>query len=158
MIENEINARASLLDRLIDSEPGHSHESVQYTLIDFRQIRVCVIRDLENLLNSRRNITRLPPKYREARRSLLKYGLKDFTTTSPNDPQALKTIGQEIEKSIAVFEPRLKNVRVELEIGEQKEGILSFRISGLLVVDPIREPVEFDTYYDISKKAYVVTG
>ena len=158
MIENENQARASILDRLVDMQPETSRESKQYALMGYRQIRDCVIRDLENLLNSRRFITQLPKKYRETRRSLLNYGLNDFMTVSPANPQQLKTIEQEVETCIAFFEPRLKHVSVKLDIGERKERTLNFRITGLLVVDPIKEPVEFDTYYDTSQKAYVVSG
>jgi type VI secretion system protein ImpF len=51
----------------------------------------------------------------------------------------------------------LKNVTVVLEAGADKEHRLSFRISAILMVEPIREPVTFDTYFDSIRKEYVVS-
>jgi len=50
----------SLLDRLIDREPGVSQEPVQSRYATISQIRDSVIRDLENLLNTRRCIYEVP--------------------------------------------------------------------------------------------------
>lgn len=152
------NAQASLLDRLIDDDPGNSRESVQYRLLDVRQVKAFVVRDLENLLNSRRSITVLPAQFRELENSVATYGLKDFTAKNTDSQKLRQDIRKDVERSIARFEPRLKNVKVDLETGTKKERNLSFRISAMLVVDPIREPVAFDTYFDSIRKEYVVSG
>jgi len=47
------HGQASLLDRLIDEDPENSREPAQQRLHNARQIKALVIRDLENLLNSR---------------------------------------------------------------------------------------------------------
>lgn len=148
--------QASILDRLIDLEPKVSKESVQYRTTSFREIKSFVIRDLENLLNSRRSITDIPAAYKTLRRSIAGYGLKDFTADNPNSAAVMNTIRRDVEKTISRFEPRLKNVKVQLEKGEKTMAGLSFRISGLLVLDPIREPVTFDTYFDASRSEYVI--
>jgi type VI secretion system protein ImpF len=64
---------------------------------------------------------------------------------------------QQIERTISRFEPRLKNVKVNFEISMQNERTLGFRIAGLLVVDPVTEPVTFDTYFDVIKGEYVIS-
>lgn len=151
------NAQASLLDRLIDSDPANSGEPAQYRLLNARQVKAAVIRDLENLLNSRRNITQLPAQLRELENSVATYGLKDFTGENTDSQKVRQTIRKDVEQTIARFEPRLKNVKVDLETGDKKERNLSFRISAVLVVDPIREPVTFDTYFDSIRKEYVVS-
>ncbi|WP_319410082.1 type VI secretion system baseplate subunit TssE [uncultured Desulfosarcina sp.] len=151
------NAQASLLDRLIDEDPGNSRESVQYRLLNVRQVKASVVRDLENLLNSRRDITVLPAEFRELENSVVTYGLKDFTGENTDSQKVRQTIRKDVERTIARFEPRLKNVKVDLETGEKKERNLSFRISAMLVVDPIREPVTFDTFFDSIRKEYVVS-
>jgi type VI secretion system protein ImpF len=86
------------------------------------------------------------------------YGLKDFTAKNTDSQKLRQDIRKDVERSIARFEPRLKNVKVDLETGTKKERNLSFRISAMLVVDPIREPVAFDTYFDSIRKEYVVSG
>ncbi|MCB2147268.1 MAG: type VI secretion system baseplate subunit TssE [Deltaproteobacteria bacterium] len=151
------NAQASLLDRLIDEDPGNSRESVQYRLLNVRQVKASVVRDLENLLNSRRDITVLPAEFRELENSVVTYGLKDFTGENTDSQKVRQTIRKDVERTIARFEPRLKNVKVDLETGDKKERNLSFRISAMLVVDPIREPVTFDTFFDSIRKEYVVS-
>jgi len=81
--ENHQNLQASILDRLVDHEPGVSHEPVQYRLLSIGQIKASVIRDLENLLNARRQILPPPVAYREVNNSLFVYGLRDFTSQNP---------------------------------------------------------------------------
>ena len=151
------NAQASLLDRLIDEAPANSRESVQYRLLNVSQVKAFVIRDLENLLNSRRSITALPAAFHHLHNSVATYGLKDFTAENTGSQRVKQTILKDVERTIERFEPRLRNVKVMVETGRQKERHLHFRISALLVVDPIREPVTFDTYFDAVHKEYVVS-
>ena len=86
MKENGQNLHASVLDRLIDNEPGVSHEPVQYRLLNIGQIKASVIRDLENLLNTRRQILAPPAECKEINKSLFVYGLGDFTSQNPRSP------------------------------------------------------------------------
>lgn len=149
------NIRASLLDRLIDQELDVSFEPVQYRLMDMREIRVNVVRDLEHLLNTRRIIDPPPPEFTEANRSILMYGLKDFTSHNPKSAGVRKLLRQDIERAIAQFEPRLRNVKVQLE-ADQKGHSLRFKINAMLVIEPEREPVQFDTYFDLNRAEFVV--
>lgn len=148
--------RAPLLDRLIDADPANSREPVQQRLLNTGQIKALVVRDLENLLNSRRSITPLSAELRELQRSVVTYGLKDFSALGADSLQVRQTIRKDVETAIARFEPRLKNVKVVLETGDREVRNLRFQIAALLVVDPIREPVTFDSYFDANRKKYVV--
>ena len=156
MGRNEQNIQASVLDRLIDNDPGVSHEPVQYRLLDIRQIRRSVIRDLENLLNSRRFILSIPGEFKEVNNSLLVYGLRDFTSLDPRNPGIKQRLRNEVKQTISRFEQRLKNVTVHIETQEGNERNIRFRITGMLVVDPIREPITFDTFFDINRGEYVI--
>lgn len=158
MSEYDPQAQASVLDRLIDDDPGNTRESDRYRRMDLKATMAVVVRDLERLLNTRRNIARLAAAFKAVDQSVFVYGLRDFTAENPNDPATLQLIRQDVENTIAKFEPRLKNVKVRLVAGDETERKLSFRVSGLLVVDPIREPVTFDTYYDATRKEYVITS
>lgn len=156
MNQNQKNLQASLLDRLIDEEPGLSIESVQYRLLGFGQIKAAVTRDLENLLNARRNIMVPPDAFEELNKSLFVYGLQDYTAQNPRSPTAKQQLRLDVEQTIARFEPRLRNVTVHLEAPGPNERILKFRISALLVIDPVAEPVTFDTYFDVNRGEYVI--
>ena len=146
-----------MLDRLVDTEPHLSREAVQRRLFDSEQIRMSVARDLESLLNTRRKITVPPPGYEELNRSVHVYGLPDFSSENPRSPLFQRRLLQAIEQTIARFEPRLRNVGVRLDTSTQREKVFSFRISGVLVVEPLSEPVVFDSYYDARRGNYVIS-
>jgi type VI secretion system protein ImpF len=157
MNEKQQNLQASILDRLIDLEPGVSREPVQYRFLSIGQAKISVARDLENLLNTKRSVLVPPIGCREVNSSLFVYGLQDFTSQNPKSPMVRQQLRQQIERVISRFEPRLKNVKVNLEMSTQSERNLRFRISALLVVGPVSEPVTFDTYLDVTRGAYAVS-
>jgi len=148
---------ASILDRLIDEQPGISREPVRHRALSINQIKASVIRDLENLLNTRRQITPIPAELGEVSNSLFVYGLRDFTSEDPRSPSIKQQLRNDVEKTISRFDSRLRNVIVRLEASAQNERNVRFRISGLLVVDPVTEPVTFDTFFDINRGEYVIS-
>lgn len=156
MAQNDRNMQASLLDRLVDLEPGLSHEPVQYRLLNESQILALVIRDLERLLNTRREVTPVPAGFEHLRESVFTYGLRDFTALNPQSTSVRRRMSREIEDAVSRFEPRLRNVSVQLDKVEGSKRDLRFRISGLLVVEPMQEPVTFDTYFDVNRGEYVI--
>ena len=157
MGHNSSNIQASLLDRLVDDEPGITHEPVQYRLVSIKQIKNSVIRDLENLLNTRRYILIPSAALKNLNNSLFVYGLKDFTAENPNSPFVRQRLRQDIAKTIMRFEPRLRNVTVHFETKSSAERNLRFRISGLLVLEFEKEPVVFDTYFDVNRGEYFIS-
>lgn len=158
MEQSRQNIQASILDRLIDHEPGVSQEPVRYSMLNIGHIKASLVRDLENLLNTRRQILVPPAEFREVNNSLFVYGLRDFTSENPGSPAMKQKLRQDVEKTIARFESRLKNVTVRLETSGKTSRNLKFRITGLLVMDPVIEPVSFDTYFDVNRGEYVISG
>ncbi len=148
----------SLLDRLVDLEPRVPHEPVQYRLSDIREIKISVIRDLENLLNTRKNILQPPNTCPEVVNSLFTYGLRDNSAENPKSPAVRQKLRQELEKIIITFEPRLQNVSVRAEAPQKGQRNLRFRISALLVIEPVSEPISFDTYFDLNRSEYRISG
>jgi len=137
-------------------EPGVSREPVQHRLFDISRIKAMVVRDLENLLNTRRQILPVPASYKEVNNSVFMYGIGDFTSENPRSPSVRRQLRQDIEKTISRFEPRLKNVTVRLEEDIEAGRNVRFRISGMLVVESETEPVTFDTYFDTNRGEYVI--
>jgi type VI secretion system protein ImpF len=150
--------RQSLLDRLIDNEPEQRSESVQQRKISYNQLRAVVERDLENLLNTKCFLTDMPESYQQLKRSLLVYGLSDYTSKNPGIPAVRSELRQEMERAINLFEPRLRNVTVKVGPPESGDRRLRFKISALLQVDEEKEPVSFDTYYDSNRSEYKITN
>lgn len=170
MNRDQPNIQRSLLDRLIDAEPAVSRDPARYRQASMQEVKATVIRDLEKLLNTKAIVVAPPPSYRELHKSLYTYGLADFTALNPRSTSVRQKLRQEIEAAIQRFEPRLKNVTVRIEMASQGERnsmtragrsgesdrALRFKITGLLVIDPLTEPVAFDTYFDVSRNEYVI--
>jgi len=151
------NLRASVLDRLVDENPGVSYEPVQYQLTGVEQIKAAVVRDLENLLNTRRTVDLPEEGFSELSRSLYIYGIGDFTSQNPKSLSVQKQLKADVEKTIELFEPRLRDVRVKLEADSDSVQSVRFRINALLVMEPEAEPVSFDTYFDVNRGEYVIS-
>jgi type VI secretion system protein ImpF len=158
MSEPNRNAQASILDRLIDLDPDVSREPVPFRLQDIRQVKTSVVRDLENLLNTKWLVAEPPGAFRNLRESLWLYGLRDFSADNPKAPAVRQQLRREIERTISRFEPRLRSVSVQLDAESEKERTLRFRISAMLIVEPLSEPVTFDTVLDVNRAQFKVTG
>lgn len=156
MREERLNAQASVLDRLLDDAPGVSHEPVQFRLQEVGQVKASVARDLENLLNTKRPAEEPPAALRHVGGSLLVYGLGDLSAHNPRSTAVRQQLRQDIERTIARFEPRLRNVAVQFEADRDNDRVLRFRISGILKVEPLSEPVTFDTVLDVSKVRFTI--
>src|SRR3989304_2341988 len=148
---------ASILDRLIDEQPGISREPVRHRVLSINQIKASVIRDLENLLNTRRQITPVPAEYREVSNSLFVYGLRDFTSEDPRSPSIKQQLRNDVEKTISRFDSRLRNVIVRLEASAVRERYVRARMFAWPFVVPVTAPVTFDTFFDINRGEYVIS-
>ena len=144
-IESDLRTTPSVLDRLIDLDPGLSSEPPASRQKSLRQLKDSVRRDLEWLLNSRRLVDEIPADLKETRRSLASYGLPDFTGAGVKNPAEQDSMRRLIQSAVDAFEPRLKNVVVTVETGREFERSLHFRIVAYLQVEPAPELVTFDT-------------
>ena len=156
MSQFQDNLHASILDKLIDLDPGTSSETQSNQSYSLRDIKSSVARDIEQLLNTKRDISYVPSTFKEVENSVFTFGLNDYSADNPGDTGFRKKILKDIRATLKKFEPRLKNVTVRLGTVPEKKVALNFRISGLLVVDPIAEPVIFDTRFDAERKEYHV--
>jgi type VI secretion system protein ImpF len=149
----ERNILPSLLDRLLDGKP----EEQQRGPLD--RLKQAVARDLEALLNTRQEaLEELPAEYTEVQRSLLTYGLPDFTAFNPVHDSDRDQIRRTLEQAITAFEPRLMRVRVTLQPWHEHERALRFRVEALLRVDPMPEQVTFDAVLRLHTQEYVIQG
>jgi type VI secretion system protein ImpF len=127
--------------------------------LSLRELRTAVARDIEALLNSRRELLfDVAPQMEEVRKSILMFGLPDFTSYSLLNPQDRKTLRRTVEEALATFEPRLKSVRVTLEAREKYDMTLRFRIDALLRTDPAPEPIMLDASLSVVNSQYTVRG
>ena len=147
----------SVLDRLLDQEPQVSSEPQAARSQQLAQIKAAVKRDLEWLLNTKQLISP-PDDMPHLARSLLTYGLPDFSHSSLTSFQDQARLRRAIEATVQRFEPRLASVTVTLLQGRENERTLRFRIDAMLKVDPAPEPVAYDSVLQLNTKAFVVQG
>lgn len=142
----------SVLDRLLDDGAPASGDALT-------ALRESVRRDLEWLLNTRRLYQPLSEDYAELQRSVLLYGIPDITSLGRDAPATRARLQAHIEEAIALFEPRLSNVRVAVVEAPAESGGMRqvhFRIQALLLADPEPLRVSFDTRVDRSTGGFDV--
>jgi type VI secretion system protein ImpF len=156
---DELVVVPSLLDRLLDDEPNVTQEPASQRVQNIPQLKRSVARDLEELLNTRREALHdLSVDFTEVNRSLVMYGLPDFTSLNLLGVTDRNRIRRTLEQAIAEFEPRLRHVRVVLEEPRQNDRAMRFRVEALLHVEPASEPVRFDAVLRLNTQEYVVQG
>jgi type VI secretion system protein ImpF len=149
----------SILDRLIDLNPNGRTDPPANRSQSVRQLKASLRRDLEWLLNTRRNPDEVPETYEELFRSLYNYGLPDVTSMGLNSPRDRQRLLRSVEQTIEIFEPRLTQVRVgALDNISSGPRILRFQIEGLLKMDPAPEQVLFDTVLQLNSGEYQIKG
>ena len=148
----------SILDRLIDGDPGGPPPPPVDPSRDLAQLKASVKRDLEWLLNSRQPLFDPPADLRHVRRSLLTFGLPDFTVANLDSDRDQEVLRRAIEETVRRFEPRLDRITVRLEASREFDRSLRFRIDGMLQVDPVPEPVTFDSVLQLNTRDFVVQG
>ncbi len=154
--------RPSLMDRLIGDGDGDGRQRGLRPYMGVRELREAVGRDLEWLLNSKQSPLDLDD-YEEAKRSLLTYGVPDFSGYSWRNPRDGARIAAILVAAIERFEPRLAPGSIKIEFqpsGEVDDFRMRFRIDALLHVDPVSEPVSFDTEINFESEsiALKITG
>ncbi len=149
----------SVLERLIDREPGVPAEAPPDWATSVALKRASVRRDLEWLLNTRRTPEPAPAHLGEVRDSVFHYGLPDLTSLSADSPEAHQRLLREVEEAIRTFEPRLTQVKVTIRPheGSQRHRI-RFLVEGLLRLDPEPERIAFDTVLEVSSGTISVEG
>jgi type VI secretion system protein ImpF len=145
----------SILDRLIDPESAGTAIIIGY---DVPKMYRAVLRDLEDLLNTRQTYRDMPAHLTEVHDSIMAYGLPDILSFDSVSTQERAQIGQSIQQVIERFEPRLREVHVSLlDPGENwTRHSVRFRVDARLAVDPAPD-VAFDTVLEMASGQYRVT-
>lgn len=127
----------SLLDRLTDKPIKQSIKALQ----------ISVQKNLENLLNTKKCFLTYKNEKRKLNKSLISYGLHNFTTCQYHDEALLNNFCEKLASTIQYYEPRLKEVTVKLLFNQDKKNdrVLKLRIEGLLCAESAPEVVVFNS-------------
>ncbi len=157
-----------LIDRLMDRDkdrdrdrsvlPSGAIDPYRSRSASVRGLKAALRRDLEWLLNTRRDPNAAPDSMPELSQSLFNYGLPDFSVLTVNSPKDRQQLLSEIERTVALFEPRLRNVRVILLEASGTSRAVRFQIEGSLQMDPSPEHISFDAELQVASGEYQIRG
>lgn len=155
----ETTITISMLDRLIDLEPENRMESPLSRSQSVRLLKSAVRRDLEWLLNSRRICDPPDEGLKEVNRSAYTYGLPDLSSLTMAATGDRNRLVRQILATINLFEPRLANVRlVMIETPDSAKKDVRLRVEAMLRMDPVPEPISFDTVIELKSGNCHLTG
>lgn len=147
----------SVLDRLLDYDPQMSREAPRSQAQSIAELKRSVKRDLEWLLNTRHSGIEIPETLTEVNESMAVYGLPDLASLSVKNPSEQNRLAKAIENALRIFEPRFINVRVTLEPLDNTDRQLRFRIEAHLDIEPVPEPVSFDTVLQVGSGEFAIS-
>jgi type VI secretion system protein ImpF len=159
--EIERTVQPSLLDRLTDVDPRSSADPRVTFAESVRRFKASLQRDLEWLLNTRRTPDPIPEEWFEhLPKSVYYFGIPDITSLSRDARDSRLILLRDVETAIAIFEPRLTDVRITVvdAEGEHFRRELRFHIEATLRMDPTPEQVVFDTVLNFASGEYDVAG
>ena len=154
--DHEIRITPSVLDRLIDNDPSMSREAPRTQAQSLAELKTSVKRDLEWLRNTRHNGVEIAETLEELNHSMAIYGLPDLASLSVRNPEEQNRLSKSIENALRIFEPRFINVRVSLEPVDNTDRQLKFRIEAHLDIEPVPEPISFDTVLQVGSGEFAV--
>ncbi|BBA33145.1 type VI secretion system lysozyme-related protein [Methylocaldum marinum] len=146
----------SLLDRLSDDAPDKQHESRDQRVMNIRNLRRSVLRDLAWLLNTTalESLVDLE-KYPFVKRSVLNFGIPGLAGT-PLSGADLPALERKVKQAVLDFEPRIlaDSVKVRVAASDNMNlKAMTFTIEGDLWAQPlplhlyIRTEIDLDTGY-----------
>jgi type VI secretion system protein ImpF len=147
----------TLLDRLIDLNPGSQREAPVSVWEQARDMQSALARDLTALLNTRRATADFGPIYEESANSILNFGIVDLNSYGLKTGMGQEQLRRSIEQAIRQFEPRLERVTVSLEEADQLRPILRFQVSAVLRTEA-QEPVVFEATLHRDSRRVTVSG
>ncbi len=92
-----------------------------------------ILSHLRGLLNTRQGSSSLDPSY----------GLPDYTDMFHNFPRGRKALAEGVAQTVSRFEPRLRNVEVDVQERSEGDVFLHFVIRAQLASNG--KPVQFDS-------------
>jgi len=158
---NRERLQPALLDRLTDNAPERKHESADQQVLQFHQLRLCVLRDLSWLLNT--------PKLESvedlagaplAAKSTINFGVPGFTGAAAT-ANMVAALERSIGDSIRAFEPRIRPESLRVRLRPPPAGdpmpSLVFEIQGELWSKPVPIELFLETSIDVETHTAIVT-
>ena len=134
-------AKALLFERLVDENPHAPGEAQPFRIYGVTALRDSVGRELMRLLNTR--CPRSGGPVSDDDRTILDYGIPDFSYMSAGSETDTHQLARILERTIALYEPRLRQIRVGIEPSSKQRNAVLGSIEAMLVYGNVNEPVAF---------------
>ncbi|USO01759.1 MAG: type VI secretion system baseplate subunit TssE [Alphaproteobacteria bacterium] len=145
-IPKSLQAPVPLFDRLVDNNPRSDEEPTPLRRYNRDQLKESMHHEIEMLLNTRPGHLRLQeldePDESVAGTTLF-YGAHYFGDHDVTSTEGKANIKHLLAQTIARFEPRLEDIKVEINAFDRVKQRLSVIIDGTLVSGNIREQWSF---------------
>ena len=145
-------AATPFFDRLMDTNPESEWDDAYESFLDYDGLLASVIREVSYILNTRRGARQA--FYDEVEDDAIYFGLpalfgfNDFQSFDALSTVDRRKIMLVCEKSITLFEPRLKEVSVAVGAYDAQKQSLEISVSGLLQLEHRLERVQFPICID----------
>lgn len=153
MAEREEEAPVSpalLFDRLVDQEPWQTRESRPLRVLNHEELELSVRVEVQQLLNTRCSLTvAQAEEMAPSERSVVDYGVPELTWMNPASRQDQVRLEKVLSRTLAAFEPRLRQPRATVVSVDFQRRMLEVSVSALLVVGRLAEPVSFHARVDL---------
>jgi type VI secretion system lysozyme-like protein len=139
-------ADAPLFDRLLDGGPDSSGHPPGRHRLDRQGLLASVERELSRLFN-----TRLRPGAAgipDEQATVTGFGVPDWGAVNPSSAAELRALSEALSGKARAFEPRLEQVRVELEPDPSNRRRARGSLTAFLRLDWALEPVSFTLAID----------
>jgi len=145
----------SLLDRLTDDDPTELKERREDRVIDIRQLREIIQRDLAWLLNTSDSNTLFDEeKYPNVAHSVLNFGIREVAGEHSTAERAEK-IRKSISNAIKTFEPRIHPGSIDVALRVEKDMRTSL-VTYDIRADMWAQPLPMELY--LRSEVDVTTG
>jgi type VI secretion system protein ImpF len=160
-VSGQEQLQPSLLDRLIDDNPGKQRESHDKRVISMRRLRQCVLRDLAWLLNTTHLASTEDLKaYPAVEGSALNYGVGELSGQLVSSMD-ISEMERALRQAILDFEPRILprslHIRALSEPKQESHNRLVFEIEGQLWAVPAPSHLLLRTEIDLDEGDVTLT-
>lgn len=151
----------SLLDRLTDDDPGATAESATVGVLTMHQLRACVLRDLEWLLNTGNlELVEELDDYPLVADSTLNYGVPTLSGVYASR-LAANDIERRLRQALWRFEPRIVRDSIKVKIVTAPDptthNAVTLCIEGVLWAEPVPWQLFLKTEIDLDTGAVAIT-
>jgi type VI secretion system lysozyme-like protein len=139
--------RTPLFDRLVDRDRSSQREPLR--TLDGTGLRESVRRELEQLFNSRCPLA--SHRLQDRPRTVVEFGIPALSEYSASRVEDRQRLAEQLRRAIAAYEPRLAEVRVQLDPVPGYPFSLVGSITAFLVTNGVPAAVSFTTVFELKE-------